>query len=118
MTENGRIKRSRRQVLAEARQRAGVEAASLARGIPVEAANGCALTLGLVNAASVNTTITDSGGDTTFTAIAVTGGTALEGARRTAPGWQVRASPGGALPARRAARRQMRPRSTASSPAD
>jgi hypothetical protein len=43
------------------------------------AANGDAVTLGQLNQATSNTAINDSGGDTTFSALATSNGTALEG---------------------------------------
>lgn len=84
MSENGSIagrdRRTRRQLFAGGVAAAGVvAAASLARGTPAEAANGGNLLLGQLNQASSNTSVNDSGGDTTFSALATSGGTALEG---------------------------------------
>src|SRR5215472_6429678 len=80
MTENGQIRRSRRQLLAGGAAAAGLAAASLARGVPAEAANGDALILGQMNQASSGTTINDSGGDAaTFTAEATSAGIGLRG---------------------------------------
>jgi len=88
MTENGRReqtiadrdRRTRRQLLTGGAAAAGVvAAATLARPAPAAAANGDALTLGALNQATSNTAINDSGGDTTFSALATSSGTALEG---------------------------------------
>src|SRR5215469_2959939 len=56
-----------------------VAAEALARATPAAAANGDPITMGQLNQASSNTAINNSGGDTTFTALGTSGGTALEG---------------------------------------
>jgi hypothetical protein len=88
MIENGRGKqtsaasqrRTRRQLLAGGAAAAGAVAAEvLAPGTPAAAANGNPVTMGQLNQATSNTSINDSGGDTTFTALGTASGTALEG---------------------------------------
>jgi hypothetical protein len=88
MTENGlqeqtvarRHRRSRRQLLAGGAAAVGVVAAeALTRGTPAAAANGDPIAMGQLNQASSGTSINDSGGDTTFAALATASGTALEG---------------------------------------
>jgi len=53
--------------------------ASLARAAPAAASNGDAIIMGQGNQSTSNTFINDSSGDTTFSALATSGGTALEG---------------------------------------
>jgi hypothetical protein len=87
MNENGRTEttrrshgRTRRQLMAGGAGALGAATvASLARAAPAAAANGDAITMGQLNQATSNTAINDSGGDTTFSALATSGGTALEG---------------------------------------
>lgn len=88
MTENGRIgqaiagrdRRTRRQLLTGGAAAAGaVAAASLARGTPALANDGDNLVLGQLNQAMHTTSVNNSGGDTTFAALATSNGTALEG---------------------------------------
>jgi hypothetical protein len=87
MTENGRqeqiaarkSQRSRRQLLTGGAAAAGVAAAALARATPAAAANGDSIIIGQLNQASSQTWISDGSGDTTFLAIAMSGGTALKG---------------------------------------
>jgi hypothetical protein len=56
-----------------------VAAETLARATPAAAANGDPITMGQLNQASSNTSINNNGGDTTFTALGTSTGTALEG---------------------------------------
>ena len=88
MIENGRgeqasatsQRRTRRHILAGGAAAVGAVAAeALARATPAAAANGDPITMGQLNQASSNTSINNSGGDTTFTALGTSGGTALEG---------------------------------------
>ena len=88
MIENGRGEqtgarshwRTRRHLLVGGAAAVGaVAAGALARATPAAAANGDPITMGQVNQASSNTAINDSGGDTAFTALGTSNGTALEG---------------------------------------
>jgi len=87
MTENGRPtpkessrRRTRRQLLTGGAAAVGVVTAqSLVRAAPAAAANGDNIVMGQLNQATSNTAINDSGGDTTFQALATSNGTALEG---------------------------------------
>ena len=88
MIENGRgeqtsatsQRRTRRHLLAGGAVAVGAVAAeALARATPAAAANGDPITMGQLNQASSNTAINDSGGDTAFTALGTSNGTALEG---------------------------------------
>jgi hypothetical protein len=86
MAENGRTetagrsqRRTRRQLIAGGAGMVGVAAvASLARATPAAAANGDAIIMGQGNQSSSNTFINDSGGDTCFSVLATSVGTALE----------------------------------------
>src|SRR5215469_16250016 len=73
-------RRTRRHLLAGGAAAVGAVAAeALTRATPAAAANGNPITMGQLNQASSNTSINNSGGDTTFTALGTSGGTALEG---------------------------------------
>ena len=73
-------RRTRRHLLAGGAAAIGAVAAeTLARATPAAAANGDPITMGQLNQASSNTSINNNGGDTTFTALGTSTGTALEG---------------------------------------
>lgn len=88
MTDNGAIeqpagrirRRTRRQLLAGGAAAVGVVATqSLVHATRAAAANGDPIVMGTFNQSTSNTTISDSSGDTTFTASAMASGTALDG---------------------------------------
>jgi len=56
-----------------------VAVASVERAAPAAAANGDPIVMGQLNQSTSGTTINDSGGDETFTALATANGTALQG---------------------------------------
>jgi hypothetical protein len=73
--------RTRRQVLAGVAAGVGVIAAeSIWRARPAAAANGDSIIIGQGNQASSNTFLNDSSGDTTFSVLATSNGTAVDGA--------------------------------------
>jgi hypothetical protein len=86
MAANGRTetadssrRKTRRQLMAGGAGALGaVAVASVARATPAAAANGDAVIMGQLNQSTSNTAINDSGGDTTFSVLATSSGTALE----------------------------------------
>jgi hypothetical protein len=87
MAENGRRetagknhRQTRRQLMAGGAGALGaVAVASLARAAPAAASNGQPIIMGQGNQSTSNTFINDNSGDTTFSALASSSGTALEG---------------------------------------
>jgi hypothetical protein len=87
MAENGRAgtaernhRRTRRQLMAGGAGALGAAAvASLTRAAPAAASNGNPIIMGQGNQSTSNTFINDSAGDNTFSALATSNGTALEG---------------------------------------
>ena len=87
MAENGRTetaqrnhRRTRRQLMAGGAGALGAAAvASLTRAAPAAASNGNPIIMGQGNQSTSSTFINDSSGDTTFSALATSSGTALEG---------------------------------------
>ena len=72
--------RTRRQLMAGGAGALGaVAVVSLVRAAPAAASNGQAIIMGQRNQSTSNTFINDSSGDTTFSALATSSGTALEG---------------------------------------
>ena len=87
MAENGRTetaqrthRRTRRQLMAGGAGALGAAAvASVTRAAPAAASNGNPIIMGQGNQSTSSTFINDSSGDTTFSALATSSGTALEG---------------------------------------